>query len=69
MATKIQSEIIKIGSWRDAAMGPGLRKIPVPIVPPRVTATPKVVPKTFHNCLVPAFIFLQYVIANQRKMV
>ena len=49
MATKTHKRMIRLGSCKEAAIGPGLRKMPVHTVPPKVTAMPKPVPKTFQS--------------------
>ena len=64
MATKTHKLRIKEGSCKEAAMGPGLRRIPVPTVPPSVTATPKPVPKTFQS-----LFSIQYVLTYGREVV
>jgi hypothetical protein len=45
-------------------MGPGLRKMPVPTVPPSVTAIPKPVPKTFQS-----LFSMQDVLTHGREVV
>ena len=64
MATKTHKLRIKVGSCKEAAMGPGLRRIPVPTVPPSVTATPKPVPKTFQS-----LFSIQYILTYGREVV
>ena len=64
MATRTHKRMIRLGSCKEAAIGPGLRKIPVPTVPPMVTATPKVVPKTFQS-----LFSMQDVLAHGREVV
>lgn len=64
MATKTHKLRINPGSCKEAAMGPGLRKMPVPTVPPSVTAIPKPVPKTFQS-----LFSMQDVLAHGREVV